>query len=173
MKIIFSLGYKFIFIVLIGFSALNADGMNSQKQKASVDVLDSWIRLTPAVATNSAAYFTLQNNKKTSITVVEVTTEIAETAAMHDVEIKNSMVRMVHLPKLTIPAGGKVVFEPGGKHLMLINLTKKIEPNQEVIVIFMLANGEQISSKMHVSRQAPSPSNKPENKSAETAEHHH
>ena len=173
MKILFSLGYKFILIILIAYSALNAQAMNSEKQKASVDVLDSWIRLTPPVATNSAAYFTLQNNTELPVTVIEVSTAIAEKAAMHDVEIKNSMVRMVHLPKLTIPAGGKVVFAPGGKHLMLINLTKKIEPNQEVIVIFKLDNGDKISSKMQVSRQAPSPSSNPENKSAKTAEHHH
>ena len=176
------LNYKYLGLILISICSLSLQAMNEDKEdatmehtmdhatKSSVVVLESWIRLTPPVATNSAAYFTIQNKSDKDVTVVEVSTAIAESSAMHDVEIKNSMVRMVHLPQLIVPAGGNVVFAPGGKHLMLINLTKKLQDNQEVSVIFKLDSGEKIIAKMQVMRQAPSST---DNKKDDTAEHQH
>jgi len=121
----------------------------------SLMVMDGWVRLTPPVAKNGAAYFTLHNMGSKTIKVVEVETTIAETAAMHTVEIDRSMVKMVHLEQLTIAAGEQVIFAPGGKHLMLINLTQKLEENKEVAISFMLENGESVVVKMPILKNAP------------------
>ncbi len=109
--------------------------MHQQISKESIVVESGWVRLTPAVAKNSAAYFVLNNISKRAVTVVAVETPVAESAAMHDSVIEQSMVRMVHLKELTIAAGDKVAFVPGGKHLMLMNLKEGLELNKQVNLI--------------------------------------
>ena len=133
---------------------LQADITGNAKNIALV-VMDGWVRLTPPIAKNGAAYFTLHNKSAKPITVVDVKTSIAKTAAMHKVEIYMSMVKMVHLEQLIIAAGEKVVFAPGGKHLMLINLTQKLEANKIVEISFILKNGAVVIAKMPIMKNSP------------------
>jgi len=115
-----------------------------------LSVLDGWIRLTPPVAKNGAAYFVLYNAGQEEITIVDVKTPLAETVAMHDAVIRKGMIRMKHLSMLTVPAGARVAFAPGGKHLMLINLTETLKAGKEFPVNFTLKNGETVSAVMVV-----------------------
>jgi len=141
---------KILFIVLFIVCSFNAQ---AQTMSQSIMVMDGWIRLTPPIAKNSAAYFTLHNMSDKAVTLVEVKTEIAETAMMHDVVIDKSMARMVHLPELTIDSGDQVIFAPGGKHLMLVNLTQKLSADQEVKLTFSLKSGEIITTTMKVMKE--------------------
>ncbi len=118
----------------------------------SLMVHHGWIRLTPPVSKNSAAYFVLHNAGKKDVKIVDVVTPAAEMAMMHDSVIEMSMVRMVHLEELSIPAGGTVEFATGGKHLMLVNLTGKLEAGKEIPVTFKLDNGESVLVTMMVKK---------------------
>jgi len=113
-------------------------------------VVDPWIRMAPPIAKNGAAYFVLNNTGTDDITVTGVSTPVSETAAMHDAVEHKGMMTMKHLMVLVVPAGETVEFAPGGKHLMLINLTEKLEVGKEFPVHFMLKNGAMVSAGMVV-----------------------
>jgi copper(I)-binding protein len=38
--------------------------------------------------------------------------------------------RMVHTPEVRVPAEGEVVFEPGGRHVMLMGLTESLREGE-------------------------------------------
>jgi len=118
--------------------------------KQSLMVMNGWVRLTPPVAKNSAAYFIFHNTSDKDVTVVGVSSKIAKMTMMHDVVIEKSMARMVHLDKVKVPAGRQVAFAPGGKHLMLVGLTKKLEAGKDVQIQFELDNGEVINTMMKI-----------------------
>jgi len=118
-------------------------------------IKDGWIRLMPAVATASAAYFTLHNKTDKEMKVVKITTDIAKKASLHDMVMEQDMMSMVAIKELVIPAGETVVFSPGGKHLMLMGLTKKLEKDKDVLVKFYLEKGEVIEVKFRSYKIAP------------------
>ncbi len=124
--------------------------------KASLMVMNSWVRLTPPVAKNSAAYFVFHNTSDKDITVVGVSSKIAKMTMMHDVVMEKNMAKMVHLDKVKVPAGGQVEFAPGGKHLMFVGLTEKLDAAKDVTVKFTLDSGEVITTVMKVKAESKS-----------------
>ncbi|MCP4414390.1 MAG: copper chaperone PCu(A)C [Gammaproteobacteria bacterium] len=124
--------------------------------KAGLMVMNGWVRLTPPIAKNSAAYFVFHNSSDKDITVVGASSKIAKMTMMHDVVMEKSMAKMVHLDKVKVPAGGQVEFAPGGKHLMFVGLTEKLDAAKDVTVKFTLDSGEVITTVMKVKAESKS-----------------
>lgn len=133
--------------------------------KGSLKVSDGWVRLTPPVVKNAAAYFNLENISDDNLIIIGVQTKIADKALMHQVVSENEMVRMEHMERLKLNPGETQQFSPGGKHLMLINLHQPLREHEMVSFSFLLENGDVIVSEMPVLRQAPS--------DEDTHQHHH
>ena len=118
--------------------------------KDSLMVMNGWVRLMPPSAKNTAAYFILHNTTDKDVTIVGVSSKVAKMTMMHDVVIENNMAKMVHLDKVTVPAGAQVEFAPSGKHVMIVGLFNKLEADSDVKLMFKLDSGEMISSIMKV-----------------------
>jgi hypothetical protein len=71
----------------------------------------------------TAGYLTLTNNTSDQITITEVTSPEFHAVQMHESVIADGIVRMRALDEVTIPPGDSVDFEPGARHLMLIQPT--------------------------------------------------
>ena len=86
----------------------------------------------PLVATNvvvtapapdmsmAAGYLEISNFSGTSIRLTRVSSPDYESVEMHETVIEDDVARMRAIPVLEIEDGGTVVFERGGKHLMLM-----------------------------------------------------
>jgi copper(I)-binding protein len=57
---------------------------------------------------------------------------------------------MVHLDEVTVPAHGRIVFEPGDYHLMLVQPTRKLEIGEKISVTLEFGNGEKVTSQFEV-----------------------
>ena len=68
----------------------------------------------------AAGYLTLTNYTSRPITITEVTSPQFGRVEMHESVIEDGVARMVELEGLALPTAASVVFEPGGKHLMLM-----------------------------------------------------
>jgi copper(I)-binding protein len=71
----------------------------------------------------TAGYLALSNNSAQPITITRVLSSEFASVEMHESVIEDGVARMYPLGELTVPDGGKVTFEPGGKHLMLTQPT--------------------------------------------------
>lgn len=76
----------------------------------------------------SAAYLTLRNNSRQTITITRVASNAYSSVELHETTVENGISRMRPLAQLEIPAGGNVKLERGGKHLMLMRPTAATEP---------------------------------------------
>jgi len=68
----------------------------------------------------TAGYLTLSNNASQPIVITHVASPQFESVELHESVIEDGMARMYPLGDLTILAKSSVVFQPGGKHLMLM-----------------------------------------------------
>lgn len=80
----------------------------------------------PEVSQTSALYFVIDNNTDSALTLVGVSTPVARYAMIHRSVEVNGIVKMEHLDSLVVPARGRLEFLPGGYHIMMMGLDKKL-----------------------------------------------
>jgi periplasmic copper chaperone A len=83
-------------------------------------VTDAWISEAPPGATMLAGYLTLENLGRETHNITAIRSSSGAEVMMHLTEIVDGVAKMRHLDALTIPPGGRIVFEPGGYHLMIM-----------------------------------------------------
>lgn len=109
-------GAACILIALIFFSLTSCTG------GGKLSVTDAWAR--PGVmGDNSAVYFTINNPTGQEESLVKASSAIAQAVELH-MSMAGSEGTMMMQPQaeVKIPARGKISFEPGGLHVMLIDL---------------------------------------------------
>jgi periplasmic copper chaperone A len=114
-------------------------------QVSPLIVHQAWMRQTPGGDT-AAVYLTLQNTGVKPVIVIGVQTPYASHAMLHSSSIEKGQSKMRSKETLVIAPGQKVAFEPGGTHVMLSGLKRKVGVGQEVPLIFLLADGGQVKT---------------------------
>lgn len=127
-------------------SASAAGGSAASGQAASLTVTDPWIKATDATPDGeamTAAFGTLTNTGSKAITVVGAATKAAGVVELHET-VQNSDGSMAMQPKkggFVVPAGGSLTLEPGGNHIMLMDLTASLAAGEVVPVTLTLDDG--------------------------------
>jgi copper(I)-binding protein len=101
-------------------------------------VSDAWIRATPPGARTGAAYLTI-TSRGAGDRLLGATTRAAAAVEIHTHVVEGAMSRMVRLPDLDLPAGEPVKLEPGGLHLMLLELDAPLAAGTTVTVTLEFA----------------------------------
>ncbi|MFF4985622.1 copper chaperone PCu(A)C [Streptosporangium saharense] len=103
-------------------------------------ITDPWVKTTGEGMT--AAFGTLVNNTGTEVTVVSGASPLSPKIELH--EVVESGGKMIMRPKkggFVIPARGTHELAPGGDHIMLMDVTGKVEPGAEIPFTLTLADG--------------------------------
>lgn len=93
-----------------------------------------------------AGYFELKNPGEKTIVVTGAHSPTFVDVSLHETVHKEGRVGMGELKKVEISQGGKVIFAPGGKHLMLMNPTRPLALGNMVEITFTLDNGNTVSA---------------------------
>lgn len=88
----------------------------------------------------TAAYMTIGNNSDDDVSLISVSTDVAEFVEIHATTIENDIARMSPVDELDIDAGESVVLEPGGYHIMLINLNRDLIPGETIALKLTFAS---------------------------------
>lgn len=92
-----------------------------------------WARPAPSGGT-SAVYFRVANGTASADTLVEVRTPIADSVAIHQTTQSADTTRMQPAGTVTIPAQQRTVLEPGGMHIMLMQLGQPLSVGDNVLI---------------------------------------
>jgi copper(I)-binding protein len=84
----------------------------------------------------TSAYLTLNNNSDTEIRIHRVSSPDFAKVEIHENRIVDDVVRMRRLESVIVGAEASVVFEAGGKHLMLIDPTNEVEVGKTITLQF-------------------------------------
>lgn len=110
---------------------------------AGLTVKDPWIKAAETGMT--AAFGTLVNGGTTDIVVVSAATEVSPMMELHETTMVGGAMQMQ--PKqggFTIPAGGEHALQPGGDHIMMMDLTKPVQAGDEIPVTLTLGDGSTV-----------------------------
>jgi len=97
--------------------------------QAEIIVADPWARASFLASRPGAAYLTLTSEEPDRL--LEVTSPIAGRVMLHGAETDAARVtRMVHIEGLDVSPGTPVTLAPGQSHLMLMDLSRKLEEGE-------------------------------------------
>lgn len=97
-----------------------------------ISVSDAWARATVPAQSVSGAFFEITSSHYARL--IKADTDIAETVELHSMSMTDGVMRMRQLKELALIAGTKTVLAPGGDHLMLINLKKRLKVGEAFVL---------------------------------------
>ncbi|PAJ75979.1 hypothetical protein CJF42_01705 [Pseudoalteromonas sp. NBT06-2] len=112
---------------------------------AHTTLIDVQVRSFIPGASNSVAYFTLDNDTKDIRTLVSAEVEGIKRVEIHQHKFINGMMKMSRLHSLDINAYHQVHFRPGGLHLMLFEPIQFPKPGDKIKLTLHFTKGESIS----------------------------
>ena len=116
---------------------------------------DVWVRSMPPGTQVTAAYGELMNHSNQTVTISKLTADLGSEAQMHDVIAEGDQRRMVQLEAANIAPGASLVFEPGGRHIMIIGVGESPAEGSRVDICALSTAGTRACTQAKVSRQAP------------------
>ena len=89
-----------------------------------ITVTDVWMRQPAEGQTRTATYGTITNNGDTDVTLVAASVPFDATVEIHETIMgDDGAMQMQEVPEgFVVPAGGSFTLEPGGPHIMLIDI---------------------------------------------------
>lgn len=115
-----------------------------------ISIENAYIRLLPPTQSITGAFMVLKNTSQSDVALVHVQTDISRLAELHTHLQENGMMRMRQLEKINIPANASTELQPGGYHIMLIDLKSPLTLGQKVSLSLEFDDGsrEQIQAEV-------------------------
>ena len=113
-------------IAVLLFLPVLAPAAHAQGVRAGdLHITGAWARAS--VVQNGAAYLTVENRGATADRLVAVETAVAASPQIHEHKMEGGVMRMGRVEGgVEIPPGEIVTLRPGGYHLMLIGLKRRL-----------------------------------------------
>ena len=108
---------------------------------------DPWVRAPVPGQTVSAGYLVLVNDRDSDLTLETVTSPDVERIEVHTHLHDGDMMRMRRLDRLTVPAQSRVIFAPGGHHLMVFGAAAEVDA---LTLVFGFADGTKLAGTFEV-----------------------
>ena len=138
-----------------------------------ITIEGQWARTSPAMASMGAAYMSISASEGDQLVGVSVPASVAARAEIHEMvpadmdhsmddsmdddEMAMDMGAMVmqQIMALDLPAGQTVSLEPGGYHVMLIDLAEPLVEGESFEVTLDFAEAEDLTVEVVVRTEAP------------------
>lgn len=111
-------------------SPATADNHGGAVKLGDLVITKVWARPTPKTAKTTAAYFMIKNTGKTDDVLSGAASTISKKTEIHETKITDGVMKMNHVGRIAIPAGGMAMLKPGGFHIMFMGLHAPIADKQ-------------------------------------------
>lgn len=115
-------------------------------QQVSID--DAWVRATVAQQRASGAFMKI--TATSAMKLVGVHSPVASIVEIHEMAMVGDLMKMRAVKAIDLPANKPVSLEPGGYHVMLIDLKNQIKEGESVPItlVFEGADGKQLTQEV-------------------------
>jgi copper(I)-binding protein len=121
-----------IIIVMVFATALVLSACGAGSTGPQISVEEPWARPVPAAGGNGAVFFRLVNAGNEADQLVGGDSPVAGAVEVHKTTMEEGVMKMEHIPGLEVPAKGEILLEPGGYHVMLIDVSKSLKPGDSL-----------------------------------------
>ncbi len=132
-------------LALTGCATAAPEGSTDLPAADAVTITDAWVKSAPDGM--SAAFGELANGSDADVTVVSAASDASTMLELHET-VENDAGEMIMREidgGFVIPAGGSLALEPGGSHLMLMDLTGPLVAGAEASVTLTFSDGSTMS----------------------------
>lgn len=132
---------------------------------SAISVVDPWVRATiGSMATEeagdmqmssgltSAAFMVLENHSDQPERLVSAVTDVAAVVEIHETVMENDIARMSPVDSVDIPANGSAELQPGGIHIMLMDVQRDLQPGDVVTLTLNFESGLELVVEAPVQR---------------------
>ena len=122
-----------------------------------LQVSDAWVTPSRPGQTVVGGYMRLRSAQDAAL--VQIETDAAAKAEMHQMSMENDIMRMRRLDRLELPAGRTVDLAPGARHLMLFDVRRPLKAGDTVALTLTLrlADGKSVHRTVNAQVRAVSP----------------
>lgn len=106
---------------------------------ANISVTETWARTTVPGQKVSGGYFQITSDADARL--VKASSTAVPRVEMHEMSMDGDVMRMREVKAIDLPKGMTVSLEPGGFHLMLMNLKKPIAAGDMIPVTLVVESG--------------------------------
>jgi len=92
-------------------------------------------------SSTGTAYFSVENRNESPITIGGLTSPQFAEVEIHETRVSDGVSRMRQLDSVKIDGNSTAVFEPGGKHVMLIGPSASVLPGTSVTLEININDG--------------------------------
>ncbi len=116
-----------------------------------------WARATPGAAKNGAAYLTVSNTGKQADRLVAASVDVADHAELHTHLNDNGVMKMRQIPDIPVEAGATVKLQPGGLHIMLMDLKQPLKEGDKIPLTLRFEKAGEVKVDVHVDKVGAMP----------------
>ena len=129
-----------------------------------LSVTGAWARATPPGTTVAAVYLLIDNTAGEADRLLAISTDRAGSAEVHTIVHDGDLAMMRRVEPLHVGAGERILFEPGGIHVMLMGLKSPLAEGQSLTLVmnFERAGVRRVEARVMAATSAP-----------QAAGHHH
>lgn len=131
-----------VWLPILGLSVLMSSAFADQAGQATVS--DAWVRAMPPGAGMTAAFLTVHNTGEQQISIVGAASADAGSVELHGHVHEGGMMKMRPVAEVPVPAKGDAHFEPGGLHLMVMDLKTPLGPGRKFPLLLKFADGSEL-----------------------------
>lgn len=129
---------------------------------ANVSVTDAWARATMPGQKVSGAYMQIRSDADARL--VGASSPAVPRVEVHEMKMDGDVMRMREVKAIELPKGKTVSLEPGGYHIMLMNLAKPIAAGEVIpLVLTVESGGKQQTVEVKAEARAPMGGGMPHN----------
>lgn len=115
-----------------------------------------WARTSPKVATNGAAYMKITTPVDDALVGATVSSDIADHAEVHEMIMgSDGEMAMQQTQRIAINAGETLSLQPGGYHVMFIDLAAPFELGQTFDLTLEFESGDTVTVEVEVTEEDP------------------
>lgn len=135
------------------FTAMSALAVQSAVA-ANVTVSNAWARATMPGQPVSAAYMQIKSD--TNAKLIGVSSSAVPQVEVHEMKMDGDVMQMREVKAIDLPKGKTVALEPGGFHIMLMNLKQPIAVGEVIPLTLVVESGGK-KQKVEVKAEARAP----------------
>ena len=144
-------------VVAAATAMLPTPAFADQYQLDTLRLDHAMARATPPGAKTGIVFFTVDNAGNTADRLLHASTPIAAGVALHQMAVDEGMMKMRAVPSIEIRPGGRLELQPGGYHLMLLDLKQPLKAGEKFPLTLTFARGGSITVSVQVEEMGAVP----------------
>jgi hypothetical protein len=114
-------------------------------------------RATAPGATTGVVFFTISNAGNTTDRLLRASSPVAGGVALHQMAVEGGMMKMRAVPSLELRPGARLELQPGGYHLMLLDLKHPLKVGEKFPMTLTFERGGTVTVPVQVEAMGATP----------------